>query len=497
MLTTPADFLGRIEAFAKRSPDEIAYTNGAESITRGALWTTALRLAAHFRTLPGGSKAPILLIGHKEPGMLAGFLGAAMAGRAYVPVDDQLPAERLERIRQVVQPVAELTPAAIREIAIGPLERTTACPAELDDPFYILFTSGSTGEPKGVVITWRCVFSFLNWLIAEQRFEPECETFLGQTPFTFDVSVMDLYPSLLLGGRHVSIPRHILAAPKELFALLERTNPTVWVSTPSFAAYCAAEPRLQQALLPRLRRFLFCGEALPHQLASQLLDRFPDAEVWNTYGPTEATVAVTSIRVTRELLARHETVPLGGAMPGVRVYAGGPDRRPVADGERAELLIAGPSVGLGYLGRPDLTAERFFEIDGLRGYATGDLASARDGLLFFHGRMDHQVKIGGHRIELEDVEANLRQLAGVSNAVVLPLRRDGQVEGMAAFVLATGRNGESDFELSQRLRRDLASSLPGYMIPKKWIFREAFPTNANGKADRKALQADLETPARA
>jgi len=493
VITTPVEFFRRIEAAAAGYPDEVAYSNGTHSIVRGELWAGAAGVAAHLRSLEG--RAPVLIVGHKEPEMLAGFLGAALAGRAYVPVDDHLPAERLTRISEVVQPVAELRAGDIRRLAENPVSAAEPYPAELDDPFYILFTSGSTGEPKGVVITWRCLLSFLDWLMTEQKFADHAEVFLGQTPFTFDVSVMDLYPSLLTAGTHVSIPRNVLVAPRELFALLESTNPTTWVSTPSFAAFCTADAKFAEPLLPRLRRFLFCGEPLPEQLALQLLERFPQAEIWNTYGPTEATVAVTSIRVTRELLAAHDSMPLGYAMTGVRVYPGNEQRQPLADGERGELLIVGPSVGPGYLGRPDLTAQKFFEVDGEPGYATGDLASVRDGLLFFHGRMDYQVKIGGHRIELEDVETNIRQLRGVRTAVVLPIKRGIHVEGMAAYVLPESRNGESDFELSSQLRRALAEKLPAYMIPKKWVFRETLPTISSGKVDRKALIAELEIKA--
>jgi D-alanine--poly(phosphoribitol) ligase subunit 1 len=491
MPATPEEFLDQIRAAALRHPDEVAYTDGSESVTRGALWETATRLAGHFRSL-GDDRAPIMLVGHKEPEMVAGFLGAAISGRAYVPVDDRLPAARLDRIREVVRPAAELRADSIRELAASAAPLTSPVDSGMDDPFYILFTSGSTGEPKGVVVTWGCLLSFLNWLLDEQKFDAGGEVFLGQTPFTFDVSVMDLYPSLLTGGMHVSVPRHVLAAPRELFALIERTNPTTWVSTPSFATFCTADPKFAESLMPRLKRFLFCGEPLPEQLAELLLARFPNAEIWNTYGPTEATVAVTSVRVTKELLASHEAMPIGYAMPGVRVYPGDERRRPLPDGERGELLIVGPSVSPGYLGRPDLTAQKFFEIDGMRGYATGDVASVRNGLLSFHGRMDYQVKIGGHRIEIEDVETNVRQLAGVRNAVVLPVRRNGAVEGMAAYVLPSSRDGESDFELAARLRRALGERLPSYMIPKRWIFRDALPTNPSGKVDRKALLAELE-----
>ncbi|CAN5576612.1 D-alanine--poly(phosphoribitol) ligase subunit DltA [soil metagenome] len=492
MPTTPSEFLKQIGAAAAEYPHEVAYSNGTESMERGELWKRARKLAEYIRGLPGDPKAPVLLVGHKDPTMVVGFLAAALAGRAYVPVDDQLPAERMVRIREVVKPAAELRGVEVEGFSQGEPGAEVESTSELDDPYYILFTSGSTGEPKGVVITWRCLLTFLNWLMEEQSFAEHAEVFLGQTPFTFDVSVMDLYPSLLTAGTHVSIPRTVLVAPRELFALIEKTNPTTWVSTPSFATFCASDAKFAEALLPRLKRFLFCGEPLPEQLTALLHERFPKVEIWNTYGPTEATVAVTSIKVTKEVLESHEAMPLGYAMTGVRVYPGDEQKRPLPDGERGELFIVGPSVSPGYLGRPDLTAQKFFTLDGQPGYATGDLASVRDGLLFFHGRMDYQVKIGGHRIELEDVETNLRQLPGVRSAVVLPIKRGQTVEGMAAYVLPFSREGKSDFELSQQFRKALAERLPAYMIPKKWVLRDTLPTNSSGKVDRKTLMAELE-----
>jgi D-alanine--poly(phosphoribitol) ligase subunit 1 len=489
MLGDARQFFDRLAERAERTPDRPAYANGKERVCYGELWENARKVAAHVERRCA-SKDPILVVGHKQPAMLAGFLGSAMTGRAYVPIDDKLPSERLENIRKVTRPSLELTAADISEVCRSP-GGGAVCSAETDDAVYVLFTSGSTGEPKGVVVTWRCLLSFLNWMLAEQQFAESEEVFLGQAPFTFDLSVMDLYLSLASGGTHVSLPREILGAPRELFRLMAEVRPTNWISTPSFAAFCSADSTFRGELLPDLKRFLFCGETLPRRLAQVLLERFPEASVWNTYGPTECTVAVTSVRVTRELLDRVDEIPLGYAMPGAEVFPGDEYRRPVPAGFRGEILIVGPSVSPGYLARPELTNERFFDGESGRGYATGDLGILKDGMLFFSGRIDQQFKVNGFRIELGDVEQNLCGLREVGNAVVVPMKRNGVVEGIAAFVEVRARNGETDFQLAQQLRAAISKKLPAYMIPKKWVFRETLPTTANGKIDRKRLAGEL------
>src|SRR5437773_10792369 len=189
-----------------------------------------------------------------------------------------------------------------------------------DDPFYILFTSGSTGEPKGVVITLDCLEHFLAWMLAEQGFTELGETFLNTAPFSFDLSVMDLYCSLATGGTLFSISRDLVANPKMLYRALANSGATTWVSTPSFAQMCLVEEKFTQAMLPRIRRFLFCGETLAAQTAARLLERFPQTEVWNMYGPTEATVAATSVRIDHSILEKYSALPVGCAMPGTDIF---------------------------------------------------------------------------------------------------------------------------------------------------------------------------------
>jgi D-alanine--poly(phosphoribitol) ligase subunit 1 len=174
-------------------------------------------------------------------------------------------------------------------------------------------------------------------------------------------------------------------------------------------------------------------------------------------------------------------------MPGTQILVVDENGEQLPPAERGEIVIAGPNVSTGYVGRPDLTARVFSDHRGLRAYKTGDLGRFRDGLLFFEGRADEQIKLNGHRIELADVEINLRALASVRDALVIPLIKDGAAQSLAAFVILAARHDASDFNLAHNLRRELGARLPMYMLPRKFIFLDAFPITANGKVDRAAL----------
>lgn len=467
----------------------MAHAVGSRRLTYAELRQRSDALAADLvRTLPDDG-SPLAILGHKEPEMLIAFLGAVKAGHPYVPIDSVIPPQRVARIVATAGCQVTLTPESIAarsgHIAPAPDRRLAAA-----DPYYIMFTSGSTGEPKGVVITLGCFTTFLQWMLTEHRFA-QGETFLNQVSYAFDVSLMDTYPALLTGGTVFSVTKDDVNDPKQLYQSLSTSRVSTWVSTPSFAAMCLAERSFAAGMLPEVRRFLFCGEQLAPEVAAQLLDRFPGAEVWNTYGPTETTVATTSIRVDRDILARYSPLPIGYPMPGARVEVVDEQGRPAAPGERGEIVIAGPHVSPGYLGRPDLTALAFTELDGMRAYRSGDWGHVQDGLLFCDGRMDDQIKLHGYRVELGDVEANLRAVHGVRDVVVLPVLKNHRPVSLVAFVMLSERPPGSDFEVSRGLRARLAERLPTYMLPRKFVFLEAFPLTANGKADRRKLSALL------
>jgi D-alanine--poly(phosphoribitol) ligase subunit 1 len=268
-------------------------------------------------TLPD-DQSPVLVKGHKDPEMLIGFLGAVKSGHPYIPIDSSIPPGREEAIRVTSKATLTLTPGTINRLAHAPRIFKKELPLRSpspDDPWYIIFTSGSTGEPKGVVITRECLEDFVTWMMEEQCFNQNSEVFLNQAPYSFDLSVMDLYLSLATGGSLYNLTREEIAEPRDLFQSLGRSNATIWVSTPSFAKLCLMEGSFSRSLLPGVRKFLFCGETLPVEVAAGLLQRFPDSEVWNTYGPTEATCATTSLKITRSILSRYHPLPVGYPKP--------------------------------------------------------------------------------------------------------------------------------------------------------------------------------------
>ena len=480
------NLIEQIDRWALAAPNAIAHISGDQRLTYGELRRRSDALAAHLTKRFGDDRSPIAVLGHREPEMLIAFLGTVKSRRPYVPLDIVLPRQRIDKILAISRPALLLTPEDVTILSSVAASGPTTC-AQRDDPFYILFTSGSTGEPKGVIITLGCLEHFVRWMLEEQKFVPLGETFLNTAPFSFDLSVMDLYCSLAMGGTLFSVGRDLVANPKMLYRALGNSGATTWVSTPSFAQMCLVEEKFSEGMLPRIRRFLFCGETLAAQTAARLLERFPRAQVWNMYGPTEATVATTSVRIDVSILEKYSALPVGRPTPGTDVLVVSEAGETLPAQERGEIVIAGPNVSPGYLRRPELTAAAFFEQGDQRAYRTGDQGRFRDGLLFFEGRMDSQLKISGYRIEVGDVEANLLALPSVRDAIVTPVIKNGATQSLAAFVVLSSRIEASHFALTQSLRRQLAERLPVYMLPRKFVFLDAFPLTANGKADRAQL----------
>ena len=484
------NLIEKIDRWGALFPNSIAHISGQQKLTYGELLGRSSALAATLMNRFGDDHAPVAVLGHREPQMLIAFLGAVKSGRPYVPLDTVLPQNRIDAILSQARACALLNPEDIARLS-EPNERPHTSQVQKSDPFYILFTSGSSGAPKGVVITLGCLEHFVSWMLAEQNFLPQGEIFLNQAPFSFDLSVMDLYCSLATGSTLFSVNRDLVANPRLLYRALADSNLTTWVSTPSFIQMCLAESTFNSTMLTRVRRFLFCGEILPPKTVVQLFERFPNAEVWNTYGPTEATVATTSIRITPEILHQCPSLPVGRAMSGTDIFILGQDEALIPENEIGEIAIAGPNVSPGYLGPPDLSQKTFFDFHGKRAYRTGDRGRICNDLLFFEGRMDRQVKLNGYRVELGDVEENLRALPKVRDAVVLPVFKNGGPQSLAAFVVSNWKLPGADFEMAHALRKELGQRLPGYMLPRKFVFVDSIPMTANGKADRNALVALL------
>ena len=488
--------------------DRVALVNREERLTYRELEKRSDSFAAFLLEELGEDRTPILIYGEKETAFLVCMMGALKAGRGYVPIDRTVPIDRAARIAQDIRPrlVADLGGFEVagpwRRVRVGELEEVFSSGKTVDreqdiapdTPAYILFTSGSTGRPKGVAVTPRNLESFYQGVLPWYPPE-EGGVVLHQISYSFDVSCCAVYAGLARGMTLFTVDHKMAADWGELFAAMKKSGMTLWVSTPSFAELCLGSTAFTAALLPYLSRFLFCGEVLTHTLCDALAERFPGAAVVNTYGPTECTVLVSAAEITPKHRNAAETIPIGGPIPGTILRLADEDGREItAEEETGELLILGPSVGPGYFGRPDLTKEAFFtdEETGLRGYRTGDLCFRREGLYYFRGRGDSQVKLNGFRVELEDVEQNLQKLENVLRAAVVPVQKEEKVVYLAAFLLLKEPDGLTSLKRSIRLKKEAAAYLPGYMIPRIFTAVDAFPLNINGKVDKKALAARLK-----
>jgi D-alanine--poly(phosphoribitol) ligase subunit 1 len=429
---------------------------------------------------------PVIVRGHKEAAFFVAMVGALLLGAPFVPLDTIYPDERMQRIAQELGAAVyyDASSGQFVPLPAGPATRVEsgAHPLRETGLAYVLFTSGTTGTPKGVQIGRESVAALVEWMSADFALGT-APVFLNQAPFSFDLSMYEVFGTLALGGTIVLASRKLCAQGAALLETLASHHVTTWVSTPSFAQQQLLNPQFCEAGLKSLKTFLFCGEVLPVALAKQLRERFPAARIINTYGPTEATVATTWVVVDDALLAAHPRLPIGRAKRDSKVF--------VDDGE---LCIAGPHVMRGYLNRDDLNASRMFIHDGQRAFRTGDLGAVdAEGMLFCQGRIDDQVKMGGYRIELQEIDAALRALPGVPAAAAVPLRRpDGSVARIVAFVETGGEDARiADSTHLPAGLRDwkalLATRLPSYMIPSELLGCRSLPVSVNFKIDRTQL----------
>lgn len=482
----------------------LAMISGNNSITYKKLWSESDALASYIKQNFKNDTSPIIVYGHKHPYMLVAFLACVKSGHAYVPIDITVPRARCEQIIDTVNPSLILTTEEIKAYnnfkMLHIMEEDyksnihTAVTHEDyvkdDSVYYIIFTSGSTGEPKGVQITYDALNNFVTWALTLGKHKKENKRFINQAPFSFDLSVMDLYMSLASESCLFAISKEIQSDYKKLFRLIEKSNANVWVSTPSFADFCMADRSFSQELLPNLELFLFCGETLTNKTAVNLIDRFPNAEIYNTYGPTESTVAVTNILIDRHINEKHNPLPVGRAKPGtiIRIMK---DNNVLPEGEKGEIVIFGNTVSVGYFKNDEENKKRFFKqiIDGkeMPAYRTGDKGYISDDCLFYCGRLDLQVKLHGYRIEIEDIEKNLMKVPGVDRAVVIPIYKNTKVNYLKAFCVYSGQI-EKEFTTKKIIKEQLSKTIPDYMIPKKISFVKDIPITPNGKVDRKKIQ---------
>jgi amino acid adenylation domain-containing protein len=471
---------------AARTPDATALVAEGRTMTYRELDDRSTRLAQALRAAGAG---PSQIVGISLPRsfeLLIALQAVLKAGAAYLPLDSSLPTDRLQYMMEDAAPILVISPDSYELLTGRQDNPEQAVPLPNLDPrhpAYVIYTSGSTGRPKGVLVPHAGVVNHIKWKQSQYPLAAG-DRVLHKTPTTFDVSVWELFWPLIAGATLVIARPAGHKDPEYLAELISREKVGIAHFVPTML-----EPflRLPEAAgCTTLSRVICSGEALSQDLA----DRFHavlDAELYNLYGPTEAAVEITSWR--SEAGAGGATVPIGRPIANSQTYVLDAALRPVPVGAPGELYLAGVQLAHGYLGRPDLTSERFvanpFGSPGTRMYRTGDLVRwTEDGALVFLGRTDDQVKIRGLRIELGEIEARLTSHSAVKLAAVTVREDRPGVRQLIAYIV--GRDGEPP---SDDLREHLASQLPDYMVPQAFVSLPDLPMTASGKLDRRNLPA--------
>ena len=503
------DMIEAIEHFAQVQPDFPVYDILGQVHTYGDLKKDSDSLADQIDRLGLPDKSPVVVFGGQEYEMLATFVALTKSGHAYIPIDSHSALERVAAIVEVAEPSliiaindfplaapifsAEQVQTAFREGASYELSH----PVQGDDNYYIIFTSGTTGKPKGVQISHNNLLSFTNWMITDKEFAtPERPQMLAQPPYSFDLSVMYWAPTLALGGTLFALPSAVTQDFKQLFETILSLPIAIWTSTPSFADMALLSDDFNSQKLPQLTHFYFDGEELTVKTAQKLRDRFPQARIINAYGPTEATVALSAVAVTDEMLQNCKRLPIGYTKADSPTFVIDEEGQKVPNGQQGEIIVCGPAVSKGYLNNPEKTAEAFFEFEGLPAYHTGDVGSMTDeGLLLYGGRMDFQIKFNGFRIELEDVSQNLNKSKYVESAVAVPrYNKDHKVQNLLAYVIlkdGVAEQFEREIDITKAIKEDLQDIMMSYMMPSKFLYRETLPLTPNGKIDIKGLISEV------
>lgn len=432
---------------------------------------------------------PVILYGHKQAEMIKVMYALMKLKVAYIPVDVIFPEQRILSIQKVVgiEFVINCTNTPLNlentteifvkkdnfEIVKQNAVSSSDKNSEIDPLIYIIFTSGSTGEPKGVQITTQAIQTFTRWMRNDFGFTPS-DVFINIAIFSFDLSVYEVMSFGAIGATLLINDKETTDNPDRLLERIEKFKGSIWVSTPSYSLTYARIGAVPQ--LASIKYFLFCGETLPHPLASTLYKAFTSSVIYNTYGPTEATVATTKVTITQEVLDNYNPLPVGFPKPESQLLI-----------ENGEIIIVGDNVSIGYLNRPELNAEKFVVINDKRAYKTGDNGFLKDGMLFFNARSDNQIKLHGYRIELDEITAKTNDIDFVIHAETIALRRNREVKKIVSLVQLSSAIAP-ELEVKNEIVDQLTKSLPPYMIPSDFKFIEKMPLNQNGKTDKKELE---------
>ncbi len=464
--------LNQIKKIVKLNPTKIAYKVNNDKITYQELWDLSNKYANNLKR---EGTSPVIIYGHKEINVVISIIACIIANRTYIPIGICTPLNRLKEIIKLTNSSLILTdnPLKIEGINCSNLSnleqyKNNDIKEIKNDIVYIIFTSGSTGLPKGVPISKTNLNNFIEWI---SHLKPLCDyqniSVLNQASFSFDLSVADFYYSLCNGHTLVAFDGDMNTNYDKIFEVMKDIN--VAVMTPTFMKLCLLNSSFNAENYPNFKCVYFCGESLEPQTVQKLYKVFPQLKVLNAYGPTEATSAVASILITKEMANSLKLLPVGET----KNFA------TEIEIKSSEIILKGKSVFNGYLGN---IKGGYYKENNINCYKTGDLGYIKDQKLYCQGRKDRQVKYKGYRIELDDIEYHLNLIKGVKEcAVIAKYNENMLVKTIKAFVVL-----EDKLDINH-LKGELAKYLPKYMIPKTIKIIPKLPINQNGKIDRKAL----------
>ena len=511
-----------LTASATATPEAVAVVDRDRSITYGDLDAVTNRLARSLAGLGVRKGDRVALYLDKSLESVIAVYGIMKAGAAYVPLDPQAPPARLAKIagnagarvlctgieknerwpeliaegarfEALVVLNSDEAPApsdAVRVLTRGDVDATDASPFDggvIDlDLAYILYTSGSTGDPKGVKLSHLNAMTFVNWTV-EHYGVTDKDRLSSHAPLHFDLSVFDLYAAAHAGAAVVLVPPETSVFPREVASFIERNEISIWYSVPSILSLMTIRGKLERGAFPTLRVLLFAGEAFPTKYLRALMDVLPHVRFANLYGPTETNVC-TFYDVPPLDPAVDDPIPIGMAIDNVDVFAVDEDRI-VGTGEVGELWVRGTTVMQGYWADEEKTSKVLFpnpfsaEVKDPV-YRTGDLVRLReDGHYELLGRRDAQIKSRGYRIELGDIESALYSHPDVLECAVTPIPDEVVTNRIKAFVVVRNDIGKTD------LVRFCSERLPKYMVPDIFDFSDSLPKTSTGKIDRQQLKA--------